>query len=167
MTREDNLGIAAQREATLKRAREVCGKVRVGDFVALQTDNVEREEQSTNIVNFYICKILPWDSEDEDDQTAMMPCTKRRGTVGMGINVQSVKKGDPLFRVEYYQLDCSGTDATSMSFFDTGTIGNANGLGFQHVCTSESFTLKGASANMTWALVGSEVKKIREAISPK
>ena len=81
-------------------------------------------------MNFFICKILPWDSEDAEDTTAMMLCTTRRGAVGTGINEQSTKQGDPLFRVAYYQLDCSGDDATSMSFFDTGTIDNVNGLGF-------------------------------------
>ena len=50
MVREDNLGIAAQRAATLRRVMEVCDKVKVGNFVALQTDHVEREVNSTNIV---------------------------------------------------------------------------------------------------------------------
>ena len=42
MVREDNLGIATQRAATLRRTMEVCDKVKVGNFVALQTDHVER-----------------------------------------------------------------------------------------------------------------------------
>ena len=68
----------------------------------------------------------------------------RGGTVGAGINEQSAMRGDPVFRVAYYRLDCTRSQARTrtMGFIDTGEIGTANGLDFRHVCASGSFEPK-------------------------
>jgi hypothetical protein len=132
VTHQSGRGQVAQHKEIRLRAEELCSKVTVGDFVAMETADYIQAPGASNATNFYICRVMEW-----EDGTLVRRHSSARGTVGGKYNAQHVKKGDPLLRVCYYTLD--STEGTGLVFVDSASACTVSGCGFRHILQAGTF----------------------------